>query len=87
MTTHVPKELQDPLIVGIDFPDLGMYKIEADHPMPSLNNLIVILEERYSSRFDVPVSLKQEYVEEITIAEYIQSILIAPAMEPRTAMR
>lgn len=28
---HLPEELQDLLTVGIDFPDLGMFKIEVEY--------------------------------------------------------
>lgn len=41
-TTHTPGELRDLLNAGIDFPDLGMFKIEADHPVPGLDNLVTI---------------------------------------------
>lgn len=34
------------LTAGIDFPDLGVFQIEAEHPVPDLDNLVAILEER-----------------------------------------
>lgn len=36
MTTHTLGELQDLLVAGVEFPELGMVKIEAEHPIPGL---------------------------------------------------
>lgn len=35
--------------------------------------------------FDVSASVKEEYVEEIDLAPFIHSMLIAPSLEPRAA--
>lgn len=56
MITYSPEALQDLLATGIDFPSLGLYKIEAEHLVPSLDNLIIILEERCFTRFNIPGS-------------------------------
>lgn len=37
MTTHTPRELEDLLATGVKFPELGMVKIEAKHPVPGLD--------------------------------------------------
>lgn len=58
----------------MDFPDLGIIKIRAEHPVPGLDRLITTLEERYSTHSDIPASPEEEYVEEIDLAEYIQVI-------------
>lgn len=38
MTTHIPGELQDLLAAGVEFPELRMVKIEAEHPVPGLDS-------------------------------------------------
>lgn len=59
MTTHTPRELQDLLAA---FPELGIVKIEAEHPVPGLDRPRVTLEARRSTRFDVSASVEEEYV-------------------------
>lgn len=85
MTTLTPRELQDLLAAGMEFPELWMVKIEAEHPVPGLDQLCVNLERRRSTRFDVSASTKEEYVEEIDLATFIQSMLVVPSLEPRAA--
>lgn len=52
------------LLVGLEFPNLGMVKIEQDHPIPYVDNLVARLNERLSSNWHVPPSPEQ-YIEEI----------------------
>lgn len=47
------------LVVGIEFSDLGMVKIEAEHPIPGFNNLVARLDERCPSNWDIPASPEQ----------------------------
>lgn len=35
VATHSMEEIRELLVVGIEFPDLGIVKIEAEHPVPS----------------------------------------------------
>lgn len=42
----------------MEFPDLGMVKLEAEHPVPSVNNLAACLEEYHPTNLDVHVSLE-----------------------------
>lgn len=37
MTTRMHEELQDLLSAGIDFPEVGIVKIEVEHPLPGLD--------------------------------------------------
>lgn len=69
----------------MEFPDLAVLKIEAEHPMPSLDQLCVSLETRKSTCFHVLASIQEEYVEEINLVTYIQSMLIVPSLEVRVA--
>lgn len=46
-------------------PDLGVFKIEAEDPVPGLDNLVAILEERRSTYFDISKSIVEVFVEEI----------------------
>lgn len=55
---HSVKEMQELLAVGLEFPDLGMVKIEPDHPFPSVYSLISRLNERYLNNWDVPQSVE-----------------------------
>lgn len=41
MLTHTPGELQDLLDAGVEFPELGMVKIEVEHLVPGLDQLRV----------------------------------------------
>lgn len=86
MKTHSPAKLQDLLTTGMDFPDLGIFKIAVEHPVPGFNNFIAISEERHSTHFDISISPEEEYVEEIDLADYIQAILISPAIGSRATM-
>lgn len=64
------------LAVGVEFPDLGMVKIEPDHPAPDVDSLIARLNDRHSSNWDVP-HLRQ-YIEENEVADYIRTTSIDP---------
>lgn len=50
--------------------------------MPGLDQLGAILEERQATSFDIHAS-REELMEEIDLADYIQTMLIAPFMEAR----
>lgn len=82
MTTYTPGELQDLLAVGVEFPELGMVKIETKHPIPGLDQLCVTLEARRSTGFDVSAFVAEEYVEEIDLDTFIQAMLTRQALEP-----
>lgn len=71
MTTHTPEELQDLLAAGVEFPELEMVKIEAEHPVSGLDQLRVTLEAWRSIRFDVYASAEEEYVEEIDLETFL----------------
>lgn len=45
------------LAVGIEFPDLGMAKIELDHPVLGVDSLNTRLNEWCSSKRDIPLLL------------------------------
>lgn len=34
------EEMQELLFPGVQFPDLGITKIEVEHPLPGLDNLV-----------------------------------------------
>lgn len=53
--------------------------------MPGLDQLRVNLEAQRSTRFDVSTFVEEEYVEEIDMATFIQSMLIVPSLESRAA--
>lgn len=82
MIAHTPKELQKLLAAGVEFLELGMVKIEAEHPAPGLDQLCITLEARRSTRFDVSTSAEEEYVEEIHLDIFIYAMLTRPALEP-----
>lgn len=52
------------LAMGVEFPDLGLVKIEADHTIPGFDNLLFQLEERHPSNWRIPASPEQ-YLEKI----------------------
>lgn len=83
MVTHTPRELQDLLAASVEFPEMGMVKIETEHPVPSLDQLRITLENQISTRFDVSASAEEEYVEEIDLDTFIQAMLTEAASEPR----
>lgn len=41
MTTYILREFQDLLADGVEFPKLGMIKIEGEHLVPRLDQLCV----------------------------------------------
>lgn len=45
-TTHSAEEVQELLVAGVEFFDLGMVKIEDEHPVLGLERLVASLEER-----------------------------------------
>lgn len=59
---------------SMEFPELGMIKIEAEHAVPGLDQLCVSLETRRSTYFNVLASVEEEYVEEIDLATFIQNV-------------
>lgn len=60
-TSHSVDELRELLIVGLEFLDLGLVKIEADHPVIGVDRLLTRLEEQRPSNWDVPTSLDPIY--------------------------
>lgn len=86
MTTHAPRELQDLLAASVVFPYLGMVKFEAEHSVPGLDQLRINLDKRRSTRSDVSASVEGEYVKEIDLATFIQSMLVVPALEPKAVI-
>lgn len=66
-------------------PRIGGGKVEAEHPVPGLDQLCVSLEMQRSTQFDVSASREEEYVEETDMATFIQSMLIVSSLEPRGA--
>lgn len=73
------EEMQELLVVGVEFSDLGMEKMKAEHPVPRLDNLLTRLEERHPSNYDVLASPEQ-YIEEIGATDYIWDISVDPAI-------
>lgn len=69
----------------MDFSELGMVKIEANNPIPGLDQLSVTLEMGRFTDFDILASAEEGYMEEIDLATYIQSMLMVRALEPRGA--
>lgn len=63
-----------------------MLKIEAEHPVRSLDQLPVSLKTQKSTRFIVSASIEEECVEEIGLTTFIQSMLVAPSLELREAV-
>lgn len=63
--------MQDLLTIGMDFPKLGMIKIEGDDPVPGFDWLFVVLEEQLYTSFDILAYSKEDVVEEIDLSEYI----------------
>lgn len=50
--------------MGVEFLDIGLVKIEADHPILDFDSLLARLEEQRPSNWDIPASLEQ-FKEEI----------------------
>lgn len=46
---HSVKEMHGIFVVGLEFPDLELVKIEADHPILGFDSLIAQLDERHPS--------------------------------------
>lgn len=46
MISHSIKEMHELLVVGVEFLDLGLVNIEAEHPVPGFDNLFPRLEEQ-----------------------------------------
>lgn len=49
--------IQELMVVGLEYPDLGIVKIEAEHPVLGLDNLVSRLDERRPSNWDILTSL------------------------------
>lgn len=52
-STHSAEEMQGLLVAGVEFPELGIVKIEAEHPPPGLDNFVARLDERLPSNWDI----------------------------------
>lgn len=50
-------------------------KIEVEHPVPGLDNLVVRLEKQRPSNWDIPAS-SEKHIEEIGVADYIWAALV-----------
>lgn len=61
-TSHSIEVLGELVGAGVEFPDLGLVKIKANHHVPGVDNLLTRLKERSSTNWDVPAS--PEYKEE-----------------------
>lgn len=72
---HSVEEMHNILAVGIEFPELGMMKIEADHKIRGFDNLFARLEKR--SRV---IGMFPWDIEEIGAAVYIRVPSVDPAM-------
>lgn len=48
---HSLEETHELLVVGVEFRDLGLVKIEAEHPMPDFDNLLLIVGRVASEQF------------------------------------
>lgn len=44
-------EVQELLTAGVEFPDLGIVKIQAKHPVPGLDRLVASLKEQCATSF------------------------------------
>lgn len=51
------EETQKLLVAGVEFVNLGMVKIEAEHLVPDVDNLVARLDERCLSNWDILASL------------------------------
>lgn len=51
----------------MDFLELGMVKIKAEHPLLGLDQLGVTLKMRRSTCFDISAFAEEEYIEEIDL--------------------
>lgn len=72
--------MQELLVIGVEFSDLGMVKIEVEHPVPDLDNLLGRLDEQRPSNWEIP-AFPGQYMEEIGLADYVQATLMDPAVE------
>lgn len=82
-STHSVWEVQKILIAGTRFLDLGMVKVEDEHPVPGLDRLVASLEERLPTNWDIPESSEQ-FIEEIGLVDYIQAMLVGPTVKTGT---
>lgn len=80
-SSHSVKEMHELMTVGVEFSDLGMVKIEADHPIPGVDTLIARLNQWLLSNWDVHQSPEQ-YIEVIGATNYIRPA----SMDPTTVM-
>lgn len=76
-SSHTVEDLCGLLVAGLEFLDLGIEKIEADHPVHGFDILLARLEERRPSNWDVLASLKQ-YIEAIEPANYLLAASVDP---------
>lgn len=58
---HTAEEMHELLVVGVDFLDLGMVTVEAEHLVPGLDNLLTRLEERARAIGTFPPPLRAVY--------------------------
>lgn len=49
LSTHSVEEMNKLLVARVEFPDLRLVKIDAEHPMLDFDNLLARLEERHPS--------------------------------------
>lgn len=66
--------MQELLVAGVEFPDLGMVKLEVEHPVPDLE-LSCPARRARPSNWDIHTSAEQ-YIEEIWLVDYIRAALV-----------
>lgn len=58
-SSHTIEELHELLVMGLEFPDLGIVKRKANHPVHGFDSLLARLEERWPRNCDVSASHEQ----------------------------
>lgn len=66
------------LVAGVEFPDLGLVKIEPNHLVPSAHSLFTQLEERRPRDWDI-FAYREQYIDEIWEVDYIHAVSLKSA--------
>lgn len=77
-SSHYVKEMHELVAVHLEFSELGMVKIEFDHPILGIDTFIARLNELRRATGPFPPSPKQ-HIEEIEAIDFVKIISMYPA--------
>lgn len=76
---HTPVEIEELLSASLEFPNLGIVEVEAEHPIPGIDGLMTRIKEHCLSGWDIPSS-PEKYLKEIGAAKFERASFVDSAV-------